>query len=151
LLVPKLLGKRRVSHVSDLCTDEGTGLFAGLNVLPKTTYATAYSYQTERPMNERLIDELTRRMPLKEPPLCFNLDFHAIPFRGQKADLENHWVPKSHRGQPAVMAFVAQEAERRVIADFRSLITLVNSTHIFQILAAFSLALALVSSRYYQY
>ena len=115
LLAPKLLGKRRVSHVSDLCTDEGAGLFAGLNVLPKTTYATAYSYQTERLMNERLVDELTRRVPLKEPPLCFNLDFHAIPFRGQKADLENHWVPKSHRGQPAVMAFVAQEAERRVM------------------------------------
>ena len=115
LLAPKLLGKRRVSHVSDLCTDEGAGLFAGLNVLPKTTYATAYSYQTERLMNERLVDELTRRVPLKEPPLCFNLDFHAIPFRGQKADLENHWVPKSHREQPAVMAFVAQEAERRVM------------------------------------
>jgi hypothetical protein len=31
------------------------------------------------------------------------------------------------------------------IADFRSLITLVNSTYIFQILAGFSLALALVS------
>jgi transposase len=115
LLAPKLLGKRRVSHVSDLCTDEGVGLFAGLNVLPKTTYATDYSYQTERPMNERLVDELTRWLPLKEPPLCFNLDFHAIPFRGQKADLENHWVPKSHRGQPAVMAFVAQEVERRVM------------------------------------
>jgi hypothetical protein len=39
----------------------------------------------------------------------------------------------------------------RETADFRSLITLVNSTHIFQILAAFSLAFALVSSRYYQY
>jgi hypothetical protein len=36
-------------------------------------------------------------------------------------------------------------------ADFRSLLTLVNSTHIFQTLAGFSLALALVSSRYYQY
>jgi hypothetical protein len=59
-------------------------------------------------MNERVVDELTRRVPLKEPPLCFNLDFHAIPFRGPKADLENH-------GQPAVMAFVAQEAERRVL------------------------------------
>src|SRR5262249_16083069 len=37
LLVPKLLGKRRVSHISDLCCDEGAGLFAGLNVLPKVT------------------------------------------------------------------------------------------------------------------
>jgi hypothetical protein len=35
-------------------------------------------------------------------------------------------------------------------ADFRSLITLVNSTYIFQILAGFSLALALVSSCRYQ-
>jgi transposase len=40
LLVPKLLGKRRVSHINDLCDDEGAGLFAGLNVLPKVTYAT---------------------------------------------------------------------------------------------------------------
>jgi transposase len=37
LLVAKLLGKRRVSHLSDLCCDEGAGLFAGLNVLPKAT------------------------------------------------------------------------------------------------------------------
>jgi hypothetical protein len=115
LLASKLLGKRRISHVSDLCTDEGAGLFAGLNVLPKTTYATDYSYQTKRTMNERLVDELTRWLPLKEPPLCFNLDFHAIPFRGQQSDSQNHWVPKSHRGQPAVRAFIAQEAERRVI------------------------------------
>lgn len=115
LLAPKLLGKRRVSHVSDLCTDEGAGLFAGLNVLPKTTYATDYSYQTERLMNERLVDELTRWLPFQESPLGFNLDFHAIPFRGQPGDLENHWVPQSHRGQAAVMAFVAQEAARRVM------------------------------------
>ena len=35
LLVPKLIGKRRISHISDLCNDEGAGLFAGLNILPK--------------------------------------------------------------------------------------------------------------------
>jgi transposase len=48
LLLPKLLGQRRISHISDLCTDEGAGLWAGLNVLPKTTYATDYSYRTDR-------------------------------------------------------------------------------------------------------
>ncbi len=115
LLAPKLLGKRRVSHISDLAADEGAGLFAGLNVLPKTTYATDYSYRTDRAMNERLVDALVAHLPLEEPPVSFNLDFHAIPFRGQKSDLENHWVPKSHRGQPAVMAFVAQEEARRVM------------------------------------
>ena len=54
LLVPKLLGRRRVSHISDLCCDEGAGLFAGLNVLPKITYATDYSYM--RTANASLIN-----------------------------------------------------------------------------------------------
>jgi transposase len=115
LLVPKLIGKRRVSHISDLCNDEGAGLFAGLNVLPKTTYATDYSYKTERAMTERLITAVIAKTPLGEHPLSFNLDFHAIPFRGAEPDLENHWVPTRNRGLPAVMAFVAQAVGRRVI------------------------------------
>jgi transposase len=115
LLAPKLLGKRRVSHISDLCHDEGAGLFAGLNVLPKITYATDYSYKTERPMHERLIAAVIAKTPLGDPPLSFNLDFHAIPFRGAEADLENHWVPLRNRALPAVMAFVAQAAGRRVM------------------------------------
>jgi transposase len=115
LLVPKLLGKRRVSHISDLGHDEGAGLFAGLNVLPKVTYATDYSYKTERSMNERLIAAVIAKTPLGEPPLSFNLDFHAIPFRGDEPDLENHWVPTRNRALPAVMAFVAEAAGRRVL------------------------------------
>ena len=115
LLVPKLLGKRRVSHISDLCHDEGAGLFAGLNVLPKITFATDYSYKTERAMNERLVAAVIAKTPLGDPPLSFNLDFHAIPFRGAEPDLENHWVPTRNRALPTVMAFVAQAAGRRVL------------------------------------
>jgi transposase len=115
LLVPKLLGKRRVSHISDLCHDEGAGLFAGLNVLPKITYATDYSYKTERAMNERLIAAVIAKAPLGDPPHSFNLDFHAIPFRGNEPDLENHWVSTRNRALPAVMAFVAEAAGRRVL------------------------------------
>jgi transposase len=115
LLVPKLLGKRRVSHISDLCADQGAGLFAGLNVLPKVTYATDYSYTTERTMTERLVAAVIAQTPLGDPPLSFNLDFHAIPCRGAEPDLENHWVPTRNRAGPAVMAFVAQAAGRRVL------------------------------------
>jgi len=115
LLVPKLIGKRRVSHISDLCDDEGAGLFAGLNVLPKITYATDYSYKTERAMTERLIAAVIAKTPLGDPPLSFNLDFHTIPFRGAEPDLENHWVPMRNRALPSVMAFVAQATGRRVI------------------------------------
>jgi transposase len=115
LLAPKLIGKRRISHISDLCTDEGAGLFAGLNVLPKSTYATDYSYKTERIMTERLIAAVIAKVPLGDPPLSFNLDFHAVPFRGAEPDLENHWVPTRNRALPSVMAFVAQVAGRRVL------------------------------------
>jgi hypothetical protein len=115
LLLPKLLGHRRISHISDLCTDEGAGLWAGLNVLPKTTYATDYSYRTDRTMYERLIAAIVAKIPLGDPPLSFNLDFHTIPFRGHEPDLEHHWVPLRNRALPAVMAFVAQAAGRRIL------------------------------------
>jgi hypothetical protein len=115
LLSAKLLGKRRISHISDLCNDEGAGLFSGLNVLPKTTFATDYSYRTERAMSERFIDALVSKAPLGEGPHSFNLDFHTVPFRGNEADLEKHWLAKRNRAGSAIMAFVAQEMKRRVM------------------------------------
>ena len=115
LLSAKLLGKRRISHISDLCNDEGAGLFSGLNVLPKTTFATDYSYRTDRGMNERFLDALLSKAALGEGPHTFNLDFHAIAFRGDDADLEKHWLAQRNRAGAAVMAFVAQEIKRRVL------------------------------------
>src|SRR6516162_4648506 len=48
LLALKLLDKERRSHIDDFNCDEALGLFAGLNVLPKKSYATDYSYRTHR-------------------------------------------------------------------------------------------------------
>jgi transposase len=115
LLAAKLLGKRRLCHINDLKNDAGAGLFAGLNVLPKSTYATDYSYRTQRRMNERFLDAWMSRVPLGDGPLDFNLDFHAVPFRGKNPDLEQHWVAQRHTGMPAVMTFVAQEKQSRVM------------------------------------
>ena len=115
LLSAKLLGKRRISHIDDLCNDEGAGLFSGLNVLPKTTFATDYSYRTDRSMSEPFIDALVSKAPLGEGPHTFNLDFHTIAFRGTDADLEKHWLALRNRAGVAVMAFIAQEAKRRVM------------------------------------
>jgi hypothetical protein len=115
LLAGKLLGQRRVSHISDLCNDEGAGLFAGLNVLPKTTFATDYSYRTERPMSDRFVKALLAKAPLGEVPGSFNLDFHAIAYRGEEADLEKHWLAKRSRAGDSIMAFVAQARHSRVM------------------------------------
>lgn len=117
LLAGKLVGKRRISHIDDLNFDAGAGLFAGLNVLPKTTYATDYSYRTQRDMNERFIDTLVARFPDgdRRRRKDFYLDFHAIPHRGDEAELDQHWVPMRNKAKPSVMAFVAQEAEQRIV------------------------------------
>ena len=55
LLVPKLLDKERRSHIDDFNTDAALGLFAGLNILPKKSYATAYSYRTGRDNQRALL------------------------------------------------------------------------------------------------
>jgi hypothetical protein len=115
LLASKLLGHRRISHISDLCNDEGAGLFAGLNVLPKATFATDYSYRTQRAMSDRFVKTLLAKAPLKEAPASFNLDFHAIAYRGNEADLQKHWLAKANRAGTSIMVFVAQDRDNRVM------------------------------------
>jgi hypothetical protein len=53
-LALKLLRKERLSHIDDYNLDEALGLFAGLNVLPKKSFATDYCYRTERQHQQRL-------------------------------------------------------------------------------------------------
>jgi len=53
LLVLKLLDKERRSHINDFNFDEAVGLFAGLNVPPKKSYATDYSYRTVRDQQQK--------------------------------------------------------------------------------------------------
>jgi hypothetical protein len=81
LLTLKLLDKERRSHISDFNVDEALGLFAGLNILPKTTFATDYSYRTQREHQHRLLAAwLTHLAPLLLPDAsAFCLDFHSIP------------------------------------------------------------------------
>ena len=55
LLAFKLLRKERLSHVDDFNDDAALGLFAGLNVLPKKSFVTDYSYRTQRDHQQKLL------------------------------------------------------------------------------------------------
>jgi hypothetical protein len=46
LLILKLLDKERLSHIDDFNCDEALGLFAGLNILPKKSFARFVSHGT---------------------------------------------------------------------------------------------------------
>ena len=116
LLVLKLLRKERLSHIDDYNVDEGLGLFAGLNVLPKKSFATDYSYRTQRPQQEKLLGSWVKKLsPILLPEAkTFSLDFHPIPYRGEEAVLENHYIPCRGQACPSVQTFFAQEHEKQV-------------------------------------
>jgi hypothetical protein len=117
LLALKLIDKERRSHISDFNFDEALGLFAGLNVLPKATFATDYSYRTVRENQQRLLAGwISKLLPRLDPqPDAFSLDFHPIPHRGEDNGLENHHVPMRGKAVPSVLTFFAQAVKSRLL------------------------------------
>jgi hypothetical protein len=43
----------------------------------------------------------------------FDLDFHTIPFHGEDALVEKHYVSQRSRRQKGILAFLAQDGEKR--------------------------------------
>ena len=109
----KLSSTERKSHVMDLVFDEGLALFAGLNVVPKTTYLDTYSHSFSPKTNEKLrklwIGVLRQKKLLKGE--SFNLDFHSIPFFGADEFVERHYLSKRSRSQKSILVFLAQDAD----------------------------------------
>ena len=117
LLALKLLDKERRSHIDDFNFDAGLGLFGGLNVLPKKSYATAYSYRTSRDHQRALLAGWVRALSalLFPQPEAFALDFHAIPYRGDDAGLDTHYLPRRGKAGTSVLTFFALENDSRVL------------------------------------
>jgi transposase len=116
LLGLKLFGNARHSHVMSSVLDEGLALFAGLNVVPKRSFLTEYSCRIEPACYPALMRDwfdTVSRLDLKWGT-SFDLDFHTIPFHGDDALVEKHYVSKRSRRQKGMLAFLAQDAETRV-------------------------------------
>lgn len=116
LLALKLFGAARTSHAMPAVFDEGLALFAGLNAIPKRSFLTEYSCR----INPAAYPKLTRGwfdaisgLGLSRG-LAFHLDFHTIPFHGENALIEKHYVSKRSRRQKGLLAFLAQDTEQRV-------------------------------------
>ena len=125
LLALKLTGAARTSHAMASVFDEGLALFAGLNVIPKRSFLTEYSCRIASASYPKLMSgwfDAIGALGL-ERSLSFHLDFHTIPFHGEDALIEKHYVSKRSRRQKGVLAFLAQDADRHVFcyanADIR--------------------------------
>jgi transposase len=116
LLALKLFGSARHSHVMSDVFDEGLALFAGLNVIPKRSFLTEYSCRIDPQCYPQVMREwfdAAGKLGL-ERGASFNLDFHTIPYHGDDALVEKHYVSKRSRRQKGLLAFLAEDADRRV-------------------------------------
>jgi len=116
LLGLKLYGSARHSHVMSEVFDPGLALFAGLNCIPKRSFLTEYSCRIDPPSYPKLMHRWfdgARQLGLPRGE-SFDLDFHTIPFHGEDALLQKHYVSKRSRRQKGLLAFVAQDADTHV-------------------------------------
>jgi hypothetical protein len=116
LLALKLFGSARHSHVMSYVLDEGLALWAGLNAIPKRAFLTEYSCRIHPDCHPRLMRkwfDAVSELGL-ERGVSFDLDFHTIPFHGEDALMQKHYVSKRSRRQKGMLAFLAQDADTRV-------------------------------------
>ncbi len=117
-LALKLLGNERYAHVGDHSFDPGLGLFAGLNVLPKCTAMSTYSYRLDEAHIERLQTAFVKRVEklgLYDSRPVVNLDFHTMPHFGEESVLEKHWAGARNKVLKGALTLFAQDAGSKLM------------------------------------
>ena len=121
----KLIGTERFAHVSDHSFDIGLGMFAGLNVLPKCTAMSTYSYSLDaihlHKLQKAFVAQVNR-IGLYDKSVI-NLDFHTIPHFGDESELQRHWAGARNKRMKGALTLVSQDADSKLIlytaADIR--------------------------------
>jgi len=108
----KLSSIERYSADDAWCMDRGMGLFAGLNVLPKTAWFSLYSSRVTRQMNISFLKSLCKLWREKELLSdTANLDFTAIPYWGDEDPFENNWSGKHSKALISIQAVLTQDPD----------------------------------------
>jgi len=115
-LALKLNNIRRYSCDDLWCMDRGSGLFAGLNVLPKNAWFSSYSHRVTREVNLAFLEGLHQIWSdnglLSDTS---NLDFTTIPYWGDDSHLENNWSGKRNKALSSMLAVLAQDPDSGII------------------------------------
>lgn len=126
LLSLKLLDKERKSHISDWNFDEALGLFAGLNIMPKNTATSDYSYRLNDRHHEKLLADWVRAAhPILCPnvPAAFAVDFHPIAHRGVDTGLPTNFVPMRGERLTSIQTCFARAVDSPMLCFARADIT----------------------------
>ena len=128
LLALKLWGVGRPSRIMPDALDPGLALFAGLNAIPKRSSLSEYSCRIDPRKLPAFRDAwLTAAQPLGLlGGSSFDLDFHTVPYHGDQAFLEAHYVSKRSRRQRGILAFLARDAAEDVFCFSDTTVTKQN-------------------------
>lgn len=115
-LALKLSNVKRYSKDDLWCMDRGSGLFAGLNVLPKSAWFSSYSDRVTREMNHDFLGRL-HKIWHKHGLLTdtWNLDFTTIPYWGEEEPMENNWSGKRNKALSGMLAVLAESPDSGLI------------------------------------
>ncbi len=117
VLALKLMGHERLSKVSSYNHDTGLGFFAGLNVPPKITAISTYSYLIDNNAVQTFLQDFISHMKSIYPQYyqgeTINLDFHSIPHYGAKSNMDTNWVGARHQRLKSALTLFAQDGESR--------------------------------------
>jgi len=115
-LALKLSNIRRYSCDDIWCNDRGSGLFAKLNVLPKSAWLSSYSSRITKNMNISFLKEL-HQIWISNELLSdtSNLDFTSIPYWGESEHLENNWSGKRRQSLASMLAILAHDPDTGII------------------------------------
>jgi hypothetical protein len=112
----KLSNIKRYSDDDLWCMDRGLGLFAGLNVLPKSAWLSSYSSRVTKQMNLGFLKSLHKTWCQYGllSDTC-NLDFTTIPYWGDDKHLENNWSGKRNKALSSMLGVLAQDPDSGII------------------------------------
>lgn len=115
MLALKLVGKERLSQINDFNFDQGLGLFAGLNVLPKSTSISTYSYR----LSQKAVRQTMKAFVEKQNRYktygseAINLDFHTIQHYGDASVLDSHWSGTRNKRVKGALTLIAQDGDSK--------------------------------------
>jgi len=124
MLLLKLIGNERLSHMESYDQEPGLGAFAGLNILPKSGYMSTYSCRTSEEMLYEFQQQIVEKLFIIYPHLYqssfINLDFHSIPHYGDESEMERVWCGARGKSMKGANSVFAQDGSSNAILYTRA-------------------------------
>ncbi len=124
MLLLKLMGRKRLSHIGSYDREPGLGIFAGLNVLPKPTYMNTYSCRCSESqvmnLQRKVITTLKKKYPDFYNSDYINLDFHSIPHFGDESEMEKVWCGARGKTMKGANTVFVQDSQSNTILYTRA-------------------------------